>query len=62
VTNMEYMFSSASVFNQDLSSWNARAVTTASLMFCGCPVQGQLSHYPQFNTTSPPTGSPNFNC
>jgi surface protein len=35
VTNMEYMFSKALVFNQDISSWNISNVTTIKDIFWG---------------------------
>lgn len=62
VTNMSYMFFNASAFAQNLSAWNATAVTDATKMFCNSPIYNNLARYPQFNTISPPIGSPLFGC
>jgi len=53
VTNMEYMFSDCSAFNQDLSGWNVSNVTKMNSMFSGCSSFNQdLSGWDVSNVTN----------
>ena len=53
VTNMSYMFSYASAFNQDISSWNVSNVTNMSYMFYGASAFNQdISSWNVSNVTT----------
>ena len=53
VTNMSYMFNSASVFNHGISSWNVSSATTMEGMFSNLPVFNQdLSGWNVSNVTT----------
>jgi len=45
VTDMSSVFNGASAFNQDLSNWNTRAVTSMSYMFSGSAFNQDLSNW-----------------
>jgi surface protein len=52
------MFQNATVFNQDLSTWNVSKVTSADNIFCNSPLS-----LPENASKRPPiTPPPNWGC